>query len=295
MPASARRLVLFVTAAGGERARRAAEAAAGPAGWAGVRVVSVRGPADAVAALRAMEPEETPVAAGGDGTVNLLGRALVEADLGARPFGILPLGTGNAFAHGLGLGRREVALAALASGTVRPLDCMLTSHAEAPVVLASLSVGLESRFIHRSAGPRVAGDGMRLVRGALVSGVVRGRVSGVLLELDGRAVVRPEERLYNAGLYNTTTYSWGAPVFPSAVHDDGVGEALIRGGPGSYWRTLAFGARGVLAPLPWRSAVLETAEPVQLDGEPGPAGRFEVRMARGALRVLVPSSGGSAQ
>lgn len=290
MTRRARAFVLVAAGPGGRaRAERGAALLASSAAAGAVRGVAVDGPAGALAAVRALDGDETPIAVGGDGTINLLARALLEAGLGARLFGILPLGTGNAVAHALGVVRERAALDALVTGEVQALDVFLTDHPEAPVVVASVSVGMEARFIHRLAAERAAGRGWTLGRAALASHLVRGRVSGVLLELDGRAVVRPAERIYNAGLYNYPTYGFGAPVLPSASPCDGVGEAQVRRGPGVYWRALLLGARGRLAPLPWRTAVLECAEPTQIDGEPGPAGRFPVRLAPGALRVLVPA------
>jgi diacylglycerol kinase (ATP) len=271
------------------RAERARALLAGAPGAGASRVQPVDGPAAAAAAVRAMERHEIPVAAGGDGTVNLVARALLETGRGARPFGVAPLGTGNAIAHSLGVARWRRALAALVGGQARPLDAMVTAHPVVPVVLASLSVGVEARFIGRYAGERASGRAWPLVRAALGSGVVRGRLRGVLVELDGRTVARPEEPLYSAGLYNHPTYAFGARVLPSASPWDGAGEAQVRRGPGAYWRAILLGARGSLAPPAWRIAVLETPEPVQVDGEPGPVGRFEARLAAGALRVLLPA------
>ena len=279
--------------AGAARAARAQRLLAGRPGAGAVRVARVDGPAEAGAIARALGGEEIPVAVGGDGTVNLLVRALLEAGRGERPFGLLPLGTGNAIAYGVGVARRERALAALLEGEPRRLDVARTSHPEWPVVVASISVGMEARYVHRLAeereGARPPRRARYWMRAALAAVAARGRASGVVLELDGRVVVRAEDRIYNAGLHLHPTYGFGARVLPSASPWDGVGEAAVRRGPGSYWRALLLGARGPLAPLPWRRAVLESPLPVQVDGEPAPAGRYEIVLVPGAVQVLVPS------
>jgi diacylglycerol kinase family enzyme len=284
-------LLIAAGSAGLARILGAQRLLAGRAGVGRVRATLVDDPAGVGAALRSLQGEEIPVAVGGDGTVNLLARALLEAGLAARPFGLLALGTGNAIAYGVGVARARPALAALLAGEQRPLDVARTSHPAWPVVVASISVGLEARYVHRLAAERDGADPPRRIRymvRAALAAAQRGPVSGVALELDGRAVFGPGERLYNAGLYLHPTYGFGARVLPSASPWDGIGEAVVRRRAGAYWRTLLLGARGSLAPLPWRRAVLDSSLPVQVDGEPAPAGRYEVELVPRALQVLVP-------
>ena len=58
--------------------------------------------------------------------------------------GILPLGTGNALCHSIGIAHPGKAAATLVHGQPRQLDLMTTTHPQAPISLLSISVGLES-------------------------------------------------------------------------------------------------------------------------------------------------------
>ncbi|MDF1524360.1 MAG: diacylglycerol kinase family protein, partial [Trueperaceae bacterium] len=86
-----------------------------------VAVTTTVSPADAAAAVAAMAPEATAVAVGGDGTVHAILRACLAHD---RRLGVLPFGSGDDFAHALGLGRSDPAAAVrvLLEGRERRID-----------------------------------------------------------------------------------------------------------------------------------------------------------------------------
>lgn len=259
-----------------------------PADW---TVVETRGPGDVGRGLEGLGPGTVPVAAGGDGTVGMVARALDAAGLGATPLGLLPLGTANILARELGMGTIREALGALSGSAVRPLDLLRTDHPEAPVVVASLSGGFEGTFIARYAALRRRS---RILGGLRGLTALAGAGASVELEVDGEEMLGGGEPVFAAGLYNTRCYAGGVVMSPGADPSDGLAEAVAYRTARAFWGTVLDGRRGgggarpgVLR-RPWRTARLHTTGPLQADGEPVEGGRVEIRLHPGALRVLVP-------
>lgn len=256
-------------------------------------VVTVRSRAEMRTAVHDLPVGSVPVAVGGDGTLNWLETSLWEAGRQDRPLAVLPMGTGNAFAHSLGLGSLRVALGALECGVERAVDLMVTSHPAVPVALVSLSVGFESRFLR---GVAAARTWRRVMTGARALGAATARPwARCTLTVDGERLTQADERVYNAGLYAMPCYALGRVVLPEADPGDGAAEAVVSRSWASYWRTLRRGVRLLTERVPadptmrrFRTAVFETDEPLQVDGESVPAAPLEVRVQAGALRVLVP-------
>lgn len=246
---------------------------------------------EAIACIAALPPGAIPVAAGGDGTVNLVVRALLGAGVKQRPLGVLPLGTGNVLAHALGVATTRGAVAALVRGGTRSIDLMLTGHPSASVAVMSISVGYESRFIHRMARWRRLGRPVGMAVGA-VAALGSGN-GGTSVTVDGERLVSPEETFCNAGLYNTAYYGFGRLVLPEAVPDDGEGEAVVHLCGRTYWGALLRGLQRPQREVPgapryrrWCHATLATSLPIQVDGEAVGAGSFEIRIAPRALQVI---------
>jgi len=254
---------------------------------------SAQNPAEAAAGLERAGPDVIPVAVGGDGTVALLVQALRARGERERAFGVLPFGTGNAFAHAIGVGRVEDAFDTLASGEVRALDLMATDHPRMPVALVSISVGFESRLLESMANNRRVSPVIGAARGALTS--VGRRWRGVELMLDGEIVSDPSEPIHNVGLYNHRCYAKGKIVYPNADPTDGRGEAVVYRRSGPYLRAVAKGIHtqtrrdtpGVSVRR-WSTARFRSSLPYQADGESLAPGDMEVRLEKRALRVLVP-------
>ncbi|MGH7451178.1 MAG: diacylglycerol/lipid kinase family protein [bacterium] len=254
--------------------------------------VCVRSHDEIRSALRQMRSDAIPVAVGGDGTINMLVRALREENMGARPVGVLPFGTGNAFAHAIGVGKIPRALAALASQEVSSLDLMVTTHPEAPIALVSISTGFESKFLWHYANWRkwtpLGGGLLSFFRTSAST------CKGITLTCDDTPLVAAEERIYNAGLYNMPCYAFGRTVFPDANPADGLAYAIACPSTWIYWKTLLKGFRQnqpAIASSPrarnWHSAYIKTGGPVQVDGEVIAGGAFHVRLEPKALNVLV--------
>ncbi len=222
----------------------------------------------------------------------MLVRALREENMRARPVGVLPFGTGNAFAHAIGVGKIPRALAALASREVRSLDLMITTHPEAPIALVSISAGFESKFLWHYANWRkwtpLGGGLMSFVRTSAST------CKSIMLTCDDTPFVTADERIYNAGLYNMPCYAFGRTVFPNADPADGLAYALACSSTWIYWKTLLQGYREnqpATASSPrtqsWHNAYIETNHPLQVDGEVVTGGAFHVHIESKALHVLV--------
>ena len=283
--------LLLVNARAGAAHRRAAvrraEGALVAAGGA-ARMARCASLAEAREALRGLAPEEIPVAVGGDGTVNLIVRALRAEGQGPRPFGVLPAGTGNAFAHSLGIRDTEQAMRTLRDGSVTSLDVLATGHPDAPVALVSLSAGFEARFLRHLAARRVPS---RLWSAGVALALSAGRrCSGVRMTADGVELLAPGESFYSAGFYNLPRYAFGREVVPEADPRDGEAHAVVYEVSAAYWRTLGRGAAAALRVRRrrFRQARIETAAPLQADGESVSGGAFDIRVERAAIRVLVP-------
>ena len=247
--------------------------------------------ASAERAVAAIPTGAVPVVAGGDGTAALVAAAWLRAGRGAEPIGLLPLGSGNALAHALGVARREAALAALRAGTVRRLDAMATTHPDAPLALVSLSAGLEGRLMTLAAGARRGARWLGLLRRG--PGVLRAAAAAEV-ELDGVGFSSAGEALVSVGLYNLPCYGFGWRVWRGAEGGDGVAHAVAVDTLSRYARVILRGLDLDAPPpagvrhRPWRTARVRSASPWQADGEAVPPGAFEVTLLPGAVGFLVP-------
>jgi len=286
-------------ALGGRRRRELhAAVAATPALQARATLLAVDDVHDLQEAAARVSDDTVLVAAGGDGTVNMLVTALWSLSRALPVIGVLPLGTGNAFAHAMGVPAMSAVVAALLGGHVRVIDLMETTHPDVPVALMSLSVGIEARFIRTYSRWRTWGRPLGMVAGTAAA-CSRG-TDDVTLTADGHALVGPGDRPFGAGLYNTRCYAYGRVMFPDADPGDGQGEAVVYPSARSYLRALlhrtrfdANDSRPVVNR--WRRAQLDTTGPIQVDGESRPGGAFEIRLVPGAVRAIAaqrtPTSG----
>lgn len=108
-----------------------------------VRVVSGK---DVVAALEkaaAMRSVDIVLAGGGDGTISAAASLLMNSK---KTLAILPAGTMNFFARGLGIPQSlEAALEAFADGEIRPVDI---SSANGQPFVHQFSIGLHAKMVH---------------------------------------------------------------------------------------------------------------------------------------------------
>ena len=261
-----------------------------------VRTVVARSFAEAGDHVEKLTSDEIPVAAGGDGTVNLLARALRAAGKADRGLVMMPLGTGNAFGYCFGHDSVPAALLAIGAGTPLAIDVMTTTHPDFPLALISISAGFESRML--ASVPRGFWSQWIGLIPALLRVAPRSW-RGIELAVDGEPLIEPGERVYNAGLYNLPYYGFGRLMWPDAEPADGAAEAVVCRSGGAYWGVLRHGLRtaqpadGDPSARRWRRARFRANEDVQIDGEVAAGGDFEVQVEPRGLTVLVQPRAGA--
>jgi len=263
-----------------------------------VRTVVARSFGEAGDHVAKLASDEIPVAAGGDGTVNLLARALRAAGKADRGLVMMPLGTGNAFGYCFGHDSVPRALLAIGRGTPLAIDVMTTTHPDFPLALISISAGFESRML--ASVPRGFWSQWVGLIPALLRVAPRSW-GGIGLTVDGEPLIEPGERVYNAGLYNLPYYGFGRLMWPDAEPADGVAEAVVCRSGRAYWRVLRRGLQTGKAQSGdgdprwrrWRRARFRADRDVQIDGEVAAGGDFEVRVEPRGLTVLVEPRAGA--
>lgn len=179
----------------------------------------------------------TLVVAGGDGSMHAAVGSLWRAGtLDSGTLALVPLGTGNDLAVGLGLPDDPVEAAQVCvSGRPRTLDLITTDRNEVVVNachagLGAAAAGESERFKERL-GP------VAYPLGAMLAGV---RESGwdLQITLDGRVV--HDGPLLMVGVANAPSIGGGTRLIPPAVPDDGVLDVIVVSAVGPAAR-VAFG------------------------------------------------------
>ncbi len=258
-----------------------------------VEVLIPGGPGEAMElAAAAARRHPVVVAAGGDGTVHEVATAVVASE---AVLGVMPAGSGNDFAVGLGITSPAIGAAAVAADYRRAVD----------------AASIDGRHFFNSAGfflsGAVSGGAAGLWRwlgsGRYVVAAVRAlatyRAQPACWRLDGEDRER-DGRFLLAEVCNGSLTGGGFRLAPDADPTDGLLDlCLVR--PMSAVTGLkllpaaAAGRRIEHAAIErprTTGLVLELPEPVpyHLDGEPGiwPAGTYRIEVSRGALSVAAP-------
>ena len=196
------------------------------------------------------------VAAGGDGTIGLIGKVLLGTD---TALGILPLGSVMNIPRMLGLPRElDAAAAVLRAGHTRRID---VGEANGYVFFETASVGMHAAIFEEMT-KLDAGDLAAIVRSILVA--FRYRPSRMTIELDGGR--RIETRALVVAIANGPYMGAGFTIAPEARIDDGLFDVrifqryskreLVR-----HFASIAFGRRAY-AP----KAVTERSARVRISG-----------------------------
>jgi len=243
---------------------------------------------------------------GGDGTLNEVVQAYIDAEGRPRPgpaLALVPAGTGSDFQKTLGIGSQvNDAVERLVSHAPRPFDLgvlELTAHDGRRVVRAFLNItsfglgGLTDRIVN--AGPKWIGGKAAFYVGALRA-LVAYRNAPVRVRVDGKLFV--EAPIVNVAIANGRYFGSGMLVAPEADPTDGAFDVISMADMGK----LATAAltnhiyRGTHVTRPGvtttRGAVVE-AEPlvpnaevlIDMDGETPGRLPLVARVARGAIAV----------
>jgi diacylglycerol kinase (ATP) len=247
--------------------------------------------------VQGLSDHDSIVVVGGDGTLHeVIGALLHNQDSSPRPVGLIPLGTGDDFARGIGipLGNIDKAMNIIARGRIKVVDAAringracLNGFGSGFDALVASSVKKTPRFLPGSLRYLVA----------------------ILLELIGlkarRAKVYADGELIHDGealliaIMNFIAYGGGLKINPVAVGNDGVLEIIIGGqfnrlGVMNILPKLARGAHLGHSQVHLRQARVIRVEwerpmPAHLDGEPLEATQvFEAQVLPQALRFFVP-------
>jgi len=204
-----------------------------------VRIESTEDAEDLDRVLRAND-KCSVVVAGGDGSLHAVVNALARQDrLDSTPLGLIPLGTGNDFARGVGIPLDpEAAARLIASGKTTSTDLIVDDTGLVVTNNAHLGVGAEASRAAHKWKPRLGRIGYAL--GALSAGYDPQFVR-VSVTVDGREVVR-RRRVAQVAIGNGSNVGGGTELIPGADPADGELVVIVSRARGAL-RRFAYVAR----------------------------------------------------
>lgn len=202
-----------------------------------VQVTPCDGPEDLDQAIDRLDGSAL-VVAGGDGSLHLAVNRLHEKGrLADVTVGLIPLGTGNDFARGLGvpLDPADAARACIGGG-VRRLDLATTDLG--PVMVNASHAGLGAIAAEKSERLKPRLGPLSYPLGALLAGVTE---SGYQLEVAVDGQVVSDGPTLMVGIANGPSIGGGTMLAPGALPDDGLLDVVVVTAVGPIARA-AFGA-----------------------------------------------------
>jgi diacylglycerol kinase (ATP) len=225
------------------------------------------------------------VLVGGDGLVHLAVQQLAGTPI---ELAVVPAGTGNDFAHALGLDRGDLtAKVARALAPARTLDAIRTTHGWVASVAGIGFSAMVNARANRLSWPR----GAARYTVATVAELPRLRPLSLTLELDGTAT--PIETVMLA-IANTPCFGGGMQIAPDARPDDGILDVAVIGPVAAHTLLRVFPRvfRGTHIRHPQctmyrarRIRLLDTTTELWGDGERLGAAPLELEAVPGALHV----------
>lgn len=264
------------------------------AGW-GVEVVATEGLDDLVAVIEDVE-EQVVVAAGGDGSLHAVLQALHGCGrLDEVVVGLLPLGTGNDFARGIGLPLEpDEAAAALLDGVEQRIDLLLDD--DGTVGVNAINIGIGAAASDKASGLKTGLGPAAYPVGAMAAGATEVGWD-LTVTVDDEPLVRGE-RVLHVVIGNGWSLGGGTAASPDASPDDHLADVMVALGTGpiarmGYAADLRRGEhvdREDVLTVRGREVVVEGDEhPWNVDGELPPARtRSHWSLHPGAWRLLHP-------
>jgi len=182
---------------------------------------------DALGAALRVHRERLTVLAGGDGSLHAAVQLLHDAHLldPGRPFGLIPLGTGNDLARTLGIPLDPVGAAeTVLDGRPRALDIAVDNTGEVLVNAAHAGVGAEAGRLASGWKPTLG------VAAYPLGGLVAGFTSegwAMSVEVDGELVHGAGRPVLMLGVGNGRSIGGGTPLAPNAEPDDGLLDVVV--------------------------------------------------------------------
>jgi diacylglycerol kinase (ATP) len=241
----------------------------------------------------------TLVVVGGDGSLHTaVGRLWNRGEAAECPVGLIPLGTGNDFARGVGIPLEPMEAAKLVlTGIVYPIDLAVDDAGGVVVNAMHVGVGAEAALRAKPLKPylRIASFPV----GAILAGA---RAPGwhLRVEVDGRPVARGRRKVLMAGLANAPSIAGGtATLAPHASVTDGRFDVIVSSAVGPLAR-IGYAARLVrgthegradVVRLPGRTLTISGGPfTANADGEISePLRRRVWTMRPGAWRCFLPA------
>jgi YegS/Rv2252/BmrU family lipid kinase len=271
------------------RVRLLAERMAADLGVA-LSVAMIKGPGHGVELARAAVSAgaERVLCAGGDGSLNAVATGLIGTGV---PLGVVPTGSGNGYAHSLGMPREaEKALEVAFTGRPRRMD---VGYLNDRPFLGTAGIGFDARVADRF--DRSQHRGMTGYLRIILEEIAGAATTRVRLSANGRTT---EAEVLMLVFCNTREFGNGARISPASRPDDGVAELKLVRKPSLGALPLAFislythraDRLRYIRSIPATAAELEQDGTLaHLDGEPvaiGPYVRF--RLEAHQLPVIVP-------
>lgn len=194
------------------------------------------GDVDDLDAALAAAVDRRVVVCGGDGSLHLAVDRARAAGL-APEFGLLPLGTGNDLARGVGLPVDDPAAAAVVvrDGRPRPLDLLVAD--DGRVCVNALHAGVGAEAAERAASLKDRLSELAYPVGAVLAGLTADGAD-VRVEVDGQPLTDGPVLLL--AVCNGPGFGGGATIAPQARPDDGLLDVVVTSAVGSLERA-AFG------------------------------------------------------
>jgi YegS/Rv2252/BmrU family lipid kinase len=227
-------------------------------------------------------PGRDVVVLGGDGSLHVVVATLHRrGELDARTVGLVPLGTGNDFARGLGIPLDpQVAARIVLAGRPHPLDLLIDDEGGIVVNVVHLGVGAEASEQAKPLKPRLGR--LAYMVGGLLAGV-RSPGWRLRVTVDGRQVAG-ESPVLMLGVGNGVTIGGGTPLTPRARPDDGMVDVVVALTTGPLDR-LAYALRLRRGSHPELQRVItDRGREVAVEGEPVPVNADGELIGRTARR-----------
>jgi diacylglycerol kinase (ATP) len=166
------------------------------------------------------------VVAGGDGSVHGVVAALNRRnELRQTVLGLIPIGTGNDFARGLGIPLDpEAAARAVLAGKVGPIDLVVDDAGDVVVNNVRFGMGAEASRQAIKWKKRLGRLGYAI---GAVKAVLRPRVLRVLILVDDELVADVDRAVLDISVGNGATVGGGLPVNPAADPQSGQMDVML--------------------------------------------------------------------